>query len=174
DVFAGAAGSAHAVDITNSPQTESFPRWSPDGNRLLFIRGDRVGHGTIVVVATDGSAPEEVVPALDDVRSATWSPDGRRIAFSVFGGSGPVYVVDRDGSGLHALASTGASDSPAWSPDGRFIAYRREYPGNDEIVRLRVATGAVRRLTYTRAGRNDLTPAWSPDGTKIAYRSGSG
>jgi len=171
DVFVGDAGGQKAVDITNSEATESFPRWSPAADRLLFIRGDRVGHGTIVVTAADGSLAREVVPSLGDVRSASWSPDGERIAFSVFGARGHVYIVGADGSGLHALVQTTLSDSPAWSPDGRFIVYRQEYPENDELVRVRLATGAVRRLTHTQAGRNDLTPAWSPDGRRLAYRS---
>jgi Tol biopolymer transport system component len=91
----------------------------------------------------------------------------------VFDGSGPLYVGASDGAAPHALEATQRANSPAWSPNGRFITYRQEYPGNDELMRIDVATGRVRRLTRT-VGSNELTPAWSPDGRKIAYTADRG
>ena len=45
----------------------------------------------------------------------SWSPDGRKIAYTSDGG---IRVVTADGTGNHRLRGAGG-DCPAWSPDGR-------------------------------------------------------
>jgi len=78
--------------ITNTPELESFPMWSPiDNNKLLFIRNMRSitnPNGDIFIANIDISDPQNpqiqiqaVVDTPRDEKFAVWSPDGNKIAF---------------------------------------------------------------------------------------------
>ena len=74
-----------------------------------------------IVDAADGR-----VVATFDGRSASWSPDGRRIAYvqSGPGGSPSIAIADADGGGVRVI---GRGANPAWRPDGSAIAFERDY-----------------------------------------------
>ena len=100
----------------------------------------------------------------------SWSPDGTRLAFSLFGS---IWTVDADGGTASQLtASSGFHEHAAWSPDGRSVAFViGEIPrGRFAKLRGRLATVNVRtgeerlyRLPHPTAG----TPAWATDGRSI-------
>jgi TolB protein len=101
----------------------------------------------------------------------TWSPDGARIAFSLFGS---IWQVRREG-GIAEQVTTGEGyhAHPAWSPKGDRIAF---VSGRSPIGRLpnisgklmvvEAAGGAAREVVteFPVAG----TLAWSPDASRIA------
>ena len=78
--------------------------------------------------------------------SPSWSPHGYNLAFVR---RDNVYIVRRNGRGLHRVTRRGASN-PAWSPDGRWIAFIRN--GDLYVIRpngedrRRVVHGAVTAL----------------------------
>jgi Tol biopolymer transport system component len=88
-------------------------RWSPDGKLLLY--GSESGR--LRVVAADGSSlPQTLalsaeVPGETFAYSPTWSPDGSRILFSFYNGSGgALYVADPDGSGMTPITDGGNAE----------------------------------------------------------------
>ena len=104
------------------------PRWSPDGTRLLFQ-----AQRAIWVVPVSGGSPVQVVAAPRDTttegaHSATWSPDGMRLAWVALD---TVFTRALRDETPHALATMGIAHSLAWSPDGRWIA---AVAGNGEFV----------------------------------------
>lgn len=118
--------------------TNEFPRWSPDGTRLLVVRQvigplDENGHCQSIVfsVNADGTDPRVVVPsnARRQPLNASWSPDGSQIVFhgttyrssQDVEGSCDIYAVRPDGSELRALTSDGVSCWPRWTRDGRIV-----------------------------------------------------
>ena len=114
---------------------------SPDGRWVLFSVTEPAYDETRTVsdlwlVPADGSEPPR---RLTNTRAgesgATWSPDGRRIAFSARREQDTVpqiYVLDLadGGEALRVTSlSTGAS-SPQWSPDGKALLFTSDvYPG---------------------------------------------
>ena len=142
--------------LTYSGGYDGAPAWSPDGQRIAFVRGDGIH-----VMNADGS--DAVRLTTGDDNDPAWSPDGRRIAF-VRGDD--IHVMNADGSDAVRLTRSGDDNSPAWSPDGRRIAFARG-DNVDDIHVMNADGSGVERLT--RSG--GWYPAWSPDGQRIAFFS---
>ena len=118
------------------PHWDSFPRWSPDGTRIMFMRNisNHPRQQTeIFIMDSDGNHEKQIThnPALDE--EASWAPDGQHITFTNDrSGSLEIYVMDiltrkvqqiTHNPGLRESAS-----HPSWSPNGKYIAYRQVLP----------------------------------------------
>jgi Tol biopolymer transport system component len=98
--------------------------------------------------------------------SASWSPDGKQIAFmSDRDGGFDVYVMNADGSNVTRRTTTGSSWFPVWSRDGTRLAF---HVNRDVHVTSSDGPG-LQRLTTDPA--NGMYPTWSPDGSRIAFMS---
>jgi dipeptidyl aminopeptidase/acylaminoacyl peptidase len=106
------------------------------------------------------------------IGGATWSPDGRTIAFvSNMSGRNNLWLVPAEGGWPTQLTiSDQRQSSPAWSPDGKWIAYQSDYDGDEQwdIFLVSPKTGKVVNVTNTREIA-ELHPIWSPDGRYLAY-----
>ncbi len=96
----------------------------------------------------------------------SWSPDGRRFAFSsTHDGNQEIYTAMADGTDLVRLTqSPGLDAHPCWSPDGRKIAFATDRWGGLELASVRTDGTELIRLT-TSTGLDDY-PAFSPDGSR--------
>ena len=101
--------------------------------------------------------------------SATWSPDGTELIYSMQGS----LWRQRIGSGVAEQLTTGVAYDyqPDWSPDGRLVVFARYAHDAIELARLDLASGTVTALTSN--GAVNVEPRWSPDGTRIAFVSSS-
>jgi TolB protein len=103
-----------------------------------------------------------------------YSPNGSRIAFEGRRtGSGDIYVMNADGSGVLRLTTDPREDGqPAWSPDGNRIAFSRCGSTNCSIWIMTSAGANQHRITRSRGiGDLETDPAWSPGGHLIAFRA---
>jgi Tol biopolymer transport system component len=104
--------------------------WSPQGDEIVFAQGDNAdARASIWVVHADGTGLHEIHfdspipcggpkadPNSRGCFDATWSPDGKKIAFIVNEPSGEgrsVYTANIDGSNLTQLTH-GNSGDPDW------------------------------------------------------------
>lgn len=132
------------------------PSFSPDGDWLLVINPD-AGSGSpnhrLRIMRADGVDPRAVpLPVFPE--AATWSPDGRQIAFSAPSPETQrqeLFVVDVDGSDLRR--TVGGATNPAWSSRGR-IAFVRDRAGGAApdiyVVRPRWHRRAAAHLPWRR------------------------
>lgn len=176
---ADADGSNVTRLIATSPQ--SYPAWSPAGRRLAFVRQPE----GIYVVNSDGSGLRNIWRQGQTHGPVDWSPDGSKIAFTVFNSADSgIFVMNSDGSEITRLIDHESAgprcgggtqcsvESPTWSPDGRYIAFLSwggYGVGFSDLVAITVDSGQ-RRFSLGDYGGS---PAWSPDGTKIAFDRGS-
>lgn len=101
------------------------PAVAPHTNLVAFERDRRIWMAPI-----DGSKPaEQAFFARGTSQAATWSPDGKTLAFVSNREDHSFIGLFTPGQPIRYLApSTSRDSSPAWSPDGREIAFVRQ-PG---------------------------------------------
>ncbi len=156
---------------------------------LLQITGEKGVHDTKIAYAVaqgagkeicisdfDGANVKQITQNKSINLSPTWSPEGRRIAFTSYLRRNPdLYLIDVDGRNLQSLSQhPGLNVSPSWSPDGKKIALMMGMEGKSDIYLMDPNGGNPRRLT--KGHGNEASPTWSPDGEWIAFvsdRSGS-
>ena len=173
--------------LTKTTDFENYPSWSPDGERIAFLRtrgdGDPMSlanRASLATMAADGSDRQTIVTGFDSLamRPPSWSPDGRRLAFAGDDGESglSIYTVRTDGTELRRLADT--LSGPSWLPDGERIAYARA-DGDEVAIYTIAADGTDERRVTTIPGViwDPDTPdrvyirtlEWSPDGSKILF-----
>jgi Tol biopolymer transport system component len=104
---------------------------------------------------------------------ATWSPDGKRIAFAGRGQGGPgdLFLIDAEGRNLRRLTHSDDLEEhdPVWSSDGKRLAYfaQDQALSQDDLMVLSLSTGMSRSVV--RGGPLKGQLEWSPDGRKFAF-----
>jgi len=167
------AGSAARNLTENSPDDDTQPAYSPDGELIAF-RSERKGGGIFVMGATG----ESVRQVSNFGHYPDWAPDGKEIIFSSAFVSDPFYRSGRIklyavsvGSGQVREIETGRDVAqPRWSPTGRRIAFWGiGESGQRDIFTVSPRGGDPMPVTNDPAV--DWNPVWSPDGGFIYFIS---
>ena len=156
--------------------------WSPDGKRLVYVRG--WPQGSIYLQNVGGGDPS-LLTTVSQAHSPAWSPDGSRIAVAagnsifVFGtkyfaneGQSGIVVVPLDGQPpIPVVDQSAVNVSPAWMPDGRTLLWVSSRDGTRDVYRVSVSPsgqtrGAPERLT---TGLDAFSVSVSHDGGRLAY-----
>ena len=87
DVWLVAKQGGTAIQLTNSPGEESYPRFSPDGSEVAYTASYN-GNEDIFVVPATGGRPTRVTYQSHADRMVEWHPDGEHILFASSRSSG--------------------------------------------------------------------------------------
>jgi TolB protein len=150
-------------------QTSGLPGFF--ASRLAFI-SDRTGKTEVYTSDLFFGEVFQITNDRADALSPRWSPDGSRIAYTSYFGTGfpDIYVIDVASRQRNPLATfKGTNTGARFSPDGSRVAMVLSGEGNSEIYVKPAVGGAVKRLT--RSPSVESSPAWSPDGTRLVFTS---
>jgi Tol biopolymer transport system component len=163
--------------LSKGDAMESDPALSSDGKRIVFVViNPKDKKSEIVVMNADGKERKTLLKGKegDIAISPAWSPDGKKIAYSVVkleGDKPPtessIMVMDADGKNGKRLAD---GWMPAWSPDGKKLLYSVMSMGKEFKVRLHGMDADGKNgkmLLDTQA----MMGAYSPDGKRLVYMS---
>jgi len=157
--------------LTDSPGTDWYPSFSPDGQRIVYS-SQRDGQFNIYTMDLNGENHERLTHNHGEDYAPAFSPDGSKIVFtSTYGGDQNIWVMNADGSGLVQLTSDPSGDiDPMWSPDGSRISFTSGRFGMNDLFIMNADGSDVRRVTKYAGlgGRND----WSPDGRYLTFYAG--
>ena len=179
DLFVSRVAGGGRVRLTNDVETESHPRFSPDGERILFgrKRQDTGGRELCVVPALGG----QVSVLLTNASYGVWSPDGSRLAFIQAVPPGPKLALGTaraDGSDVRQFLTSDqvypSLRNPAWSPDGTLAVVRGTGGVAGEIWLLSSDGGELRRLSNDPPAVFNDQPVFTPDGRAVVHSSNRG
>jgi dipeptidyl aminopeptidase/acylaminoacyl peptidase len=178
EIYSAPIAKETLYQLTDGAERSVSPRWSPDGDRIAFLR-DRGGdeRWDIWLVDRDGERERNLTKEPDVThRDIAWSPDGGRIAFvSNAGGKGfGVSILDVRSGVLVPLTDGSHDDSqPRWSPDGNRIVFssRREKVRTNVGTYVVPAAGGTVTLLDTREGKDgeSLHASFAPGGDRISF-----
>jgi dipeptidyl aminopeptidase/acylaminoacyl peptidase len=193
-----------AVQLTNAETGVSGFQWSADGKSIAFAATDAVSKaskdrkellGDYEVVRKEYTHTHlwtfDVAEALKTpqpgrqrtkgkdytIGSFSWSPDGRKIAFSatlnpdlIQGGTADICVLDlADDAVKKIVAQPGPDSAPQWSPDGKqilfssFMGQPKYFADNSRLALVSADGGPIRSLTDA-FDENAGFVAWTADG----------
>lgn len=165
--------------LTYSGANDDYPRWSPNGTKILF-QSDRdnpsTGYMDIYVMNSDGSGVMRLTSDPSDDSMASWSPDGTKTVFQSLrnGVKYQIYSMNADGSNQVCLTNSSSNDiEPSWSANGSKIAFAsdRDHSGFASVYVMNSNGTGQQRITFSASTVEDRQPAWSRDGNKIAFVS---
>jgi Tol biopolymer transport system component/tetratricopeptide (TPR) repeat protein len=169
DIYKMRVDGTDLIQLTDHPEMDVDPVWSPDGNSIVFV-SERDGNQELYLLTlADGSLLRLTNdPAMDN--QPAWSPNGQMIAFnSDRSGNADIWLINADGSQPSPFTSNPANElAPTWNPNEPELAFVSDRDGDLDIFAM-TAAGEERVLIQNDV--YDHYPNWSPNGRFIAFVS---
>jgi len=159
--------------ITSGPNSNAFPSFAPDGDRIVYRTTGPDGRGLRVMNLEDHSI---TVLTKDYDNFPVWSPRGDLIAFvRKLGDDFEIFTIRPDGKDVTQLTHTKGNDAHfGWSPDGERIVFTSSRMGfKDEALNTDAGAqpyGEIFVMRYDGTQVEQLTdnqwedggPSWQP------------
>ena len=138
---------------------------------FLFLAGGGTNANLMIYLADRSGAKKPLLQQAGRYITPRFSPDGKRLAFSLSNGAGSdiwVKDLDRDApSRLSFLKS--ANDNPMWTPDGRNLVFRSSGGQDQSGLYWIRADGAGEAQRLMDGKLNPFPESFSSDGKRLSY-----
>ncbi|MGD0774435.1 MAG: S9 family peptidase [Candidatus Solibacter sp.] len=175
DVWIASWDGTEHLRMTTSPESETAPRWSPDGRWLAFLssRPGKAKGNQVWLLDRNGGEAQQFTDVKGRLSSYDWSPDGKKLL---------LVMADRDPNDPadDERPAAGAAGANAKAPKPIVID---RYKFKQDIQGYLTQPGARLYLfdveskkaeALTDAALEAASPSWSPDGKSIAFLGRSG
>ena len=146
--------------------------------RIIYVLARNIGTKDVKfnleMADADGARPRTLLESKEPILSATWSPDGKKVAYVSFEGGKPSIILQEIATGARSKLTDfpGLNSAPAFSPDGKQLALVLSRDGDPEIYTMNLTTRDLRRVTRSRG--IDTEPSWTADGKSVIFTSDRG
>ena len=153
--------------LTFGKETQSHPRWSPDGKWIAFTssRADENENDQLWVMSSSGGEADRLSEQKGSIDDFAWAPDSKRM----------VLVIHDPDPRDPAAKEKEKKTVPPLVID-RF-QFKEDIEGylTDRYSHLHLLDLVTRKIEPLTSGKHDdVLPAWSPDGKEIAFVSKRG
>jgi TolB protein len=167
------------IQLTNRTHDDYWPAWSPNGDKIAFMR--RIGGSPpdIYVMNIDGTNQTQLTDWTYGDEFPAWSADGSQIAFSSdreYAGR-DLYVMWADGTHERQLLQTVNQDElyPSWGPDGLiYYTFQLQKKPQKQEWLYRIDPNTVNRVQVFNDEYNRYIASWAPDGQCFVFYSTMG
>lgn len=155
-----------------------YPRWSPDGELIAFLKRSDVGSrywraNELWIMDRNAEQARKLFTGHFYNPHVSWSLDSRILAFEVDeDGDRYIWTVDWQFGQIKQLVR---GEGPAWSPTSNRLVFRRREKKMDVIYRINSDGSDLRVIARVPIERRQRTatylpaPVWAPDGTRVAF-----
>jgi dipeptidyl aminopeptidase/acylaminoacyl peptidase len=167
--------------MTTSPESETSPRWSPDGRWLAFLssRPGKAKGSQVWLLDRSGGEAQQFTDVKGRLTSYQWSPDAKKLLL-VMAERDPNDPADDERPAGNTPGARAGAGAPAKAPKPIVID---RYKFKQDIQGYLTQPGARLYLfdveskkaeALTEASLEAASPSWSPDGKWIAFLGRSG
>jgi dipeptidyl aminopeptidase/acylaminoacyl peptidase len=148
-----------SIQWTFGKNRNSSPRWSPDGEKVVFV-SNRSDHSQLFLISRGGGEARQLTFCPNGASQPVWSPCGKKIAFSTALGEG------------ESLSEGKEEEKHPQPLEVTKMKYKSDDSGFFKGKRNHIAIidmDALDMKTITEGDTDYSLQSWSPDGKYIAY-----
>jgi Tol biopolymer transport system component len=146
DIYTMNVDGSDVRQLTNDPEYDAGPHWSPDGSKITFVSA-REKHFETFIMNPDGSDQTGLTQRKGDGADQSpngWTPDSKQIFYNIQSGlqgaPNQLGLMNADGSNPHQITSfVDKTYHISYSPATRKIAFGFAKDGNFEIYTMDAA-----------------------------------
>lgn len=153
--------------LTVDSANDSYPLWTPNGERIVFSSDRRDGGGLWWREANGTGQAEPLITGIENARPYAFTPDGVQLVYEAAGDLF-LFTLDVDTSPQPLIQTEFNERKADISSDGRWIAYESDETGQPEIY--------VRPFPDVETGKWQISneggqwPKWSANGRELFFR----